>query len=343
LLADAILGARVRAAEQDAQPLAILAAPSLPAGMAEELGEYVGEFAREVAWGVMDDCGRFSLHGPGLDSLQPSEPPSSVADSSAYRRESAPAIQDPFSDLGQWMLKVLLAPNVPERWLHAPRERVRGVADLADRARVSPASASRFLSGLAANGYVHRVEGAIRGARVEALLEAYRIAAQRPAEQRLARFLLPARDPEVRLGEVLAARQRRRVELPGSDSLEAPPDRIGPIGPIGERACLGLFSACKQLGVSAVRGAPVHLFSENLSNDFLDELELLPVEHRAEADLVVRRPRFPEAVFRACVLVKDVPVADALQCWSDVSFHPARGAEQAQEIAHLLGLKEWER
>ena len=41
---------------------------------------------------------------------------------------------------------------------------------------------------------------------------------------------------------------------------------------------------------------------------------------------------FRESVFRAAVIHEGVPVADILQVWLDVSFHPARGEKQAEEI-----------
>lgn len=340
LLADAILQSRVRAEQLEAQPLAVLVAPSLSVEIASELAEYVREFGGDVAWGALDDRGRFDLHGPGLDSVRPLRWSMLAEEELAYAPAPEQGVHNPFSDLGQWMLKILAAPHVPERWLHAPRRPVRGVSDLADQAGVSPASASRFLSVLEAGGHVARVDGAVRLARVEALLEAWRIASQRPHEERLARFLLPAPEPARRLREVLAAHSRRSQALSGED----PEDRSGArAGSPGRRVCLALFSACRELDVSFVRGAPIHIYAEDLSNGFLNDLELHPVEHRAEADLIVRRPRFPESVFRACVLVEDVPVADILQCWLDVSFHPARGVEQAEEIAKLLRPMEWSR
>jgi hypothetical protein len=48
-------------------------------------------------------------------------------------------------------------------------------------------------------------------------------------------------------------------------------------------------------------------------------------------------------VFRASVIVDGSPAADALQCWIDVSFQPARGEEQAAEIARRLRFEAWRR
>jgi hypothetical protein len=48
-----------------------------------------------------------------------------------------------------------------------------------------------------------------------------------------------------------------------------------------------------------------------------------------EADVFVRVPKYPEAVFRAAVGRDGVPVSDILQVWLDVSNHPARGKGQS--------------
>jgi len=233
------------------------------------------------------------------------------------------------------MLEVLLADRVPESWLSAPRRRLRGVADLAEVARVSPASASGFLAALEAEVHLADRAQGLRLARVESLLHGWRRSLQRPVERRHVRFLLPSDDPYRDLRRVLAGRAARR------DSSDAAAGAAG-AGPKGARACLGLFAACRALGVGFVQDPPVQLLSEDLSPAFLEELELVPVDHRAESELIVIRPRFPEAVFRGCVLVEGAPVADILQCWLDVTFHPARGEEQADEIAARLGLERWD-
>jgi hypothetical protein len=236
------------------------------------------------------------------------------------------------------MLKALAAPNIPERWLHAPRRPVSGVADLAALAGVSTASASRFLSALTREGYVVQVAGGLRLVRVEALFNGWRAASQRPIEERFARLLLPSPAPASRLRDVLEVRGRRWKERSDANAENGP---AAPAGSPGERVCFALFSACSELEVGFVRGAPIHIYSEDLSNEFLAKLELHPVEHRAEAEVIVRRPRYPESVFRACVDVRGAAVADIVQCWLDVSLHPARGAEQAAELAKLMRLSEW--
>ena len=59
-----------------------------------------------------------------------------------------------FSDLNQWMLKVLLAPEIPEHLLSAPRGEYRNASELAAAARVSKMSAHRFVQQLQERGYL---------------------------------------------------------------------------------------------------------------------------------------------------------------------------------------------
>ncbi|MFT5286630.1 MAG: AcrR family transcriptional regulator [Planctomycetota bacterium] len=339
LLANAILRVRHYAAQHGAQPIAIVVAPMISEGIARELEEYVQKFGDGIAWGAIDGRGRFDLHGPGLDSIQASEQQQLFENAPQNRERSNAEALNSFSDLGQWMLKVLLAPKVSERWLNAPRSPIAGVADLAQHAGVSPASASRFLASLEQSGHLVRAMAGLRIVRVKALMEAWRSASQRPVKERFVRFLIPSPEPREKLSEVLEQYIQSIGSLSEADASEG--DSQGP-GMIGKRACLGLFSASDALGVGFVRGAPIHLYAENLTPGFLKEFELQSVQHRAEADLIVRQPRFPESVFRASVQANGVPVADLLQCWLDLFLHPARGAEQAAEIENHLRFSEWE-
>lgn len=334
LLADAVLQARARANEAQAEPLAILAASAVSEKMAQELREYMREFGDGIAWGILDQKERFELHGPDLDSIRerPRDRKSAEGQAPQWARGRSP--YNPLSDLGQWMLKVLISPNVPDEWMRAPRERVRGVSELSRRAEVSLSSASNFLSSLEGAGYIELNEDGVRVVRVEALLEAWRVASRPPLEERYAKFIIPASDSAARIRKSLKRHALRWDNASESSSCA---------GPRGERACLALFAACDQLGVKFVRGAPIHVYSESLASEFLEQLELRLVGHRAEADILIRQPRFPESVFRGCVLVDAVPSSDIVQCWLDVSFHPARGAEQAEEIHRRLRMEGWSR
>jgi hypothetical protein len=83
------------------------------------------------------------------------------------------------------------------------------------------------------------------------------------------------------------------------------------------------------LGFKFVHGTQPHLYIERIDRKVLRELglSLEVADHRA--DVFVRVPKNPEAVFRAAVERDGVPASDALQVWLDVSTHPARGKDQA--------------
>jgi hypothetical protein len=100
----------------------------------------------------------------------------------------------------------------------------------------------------------------------------------------------------------------------------------------GERACLGLFAACDRLGFRFVSGVSPHLYLEKVSEESLSPFGLRPSEPGEGADVIVREPRFPEALFRAVLKRDEVPVADILQCWLDVGENPARGQEMASYL-----------
>lgn len=293
------------------------------------------EVAPEVAWGLMDERGRFELHGSGLEDIRPLAPMTAAPE----QEQGVSTPYNPFSDLGQWMLKVLLAERVPERWLGAKRVPLRGVADLARAADVSFATASRFLAALLAGEHASKSPEGIQLTRPDDLLRDWRRSIPYSAERRVARFALPVKDPGEHLRAVLAKHYGKRVQ----NSEQTSPSPHGLTAPLGQRACLGLFSACQSLGVSFVRSAPIHLISEDVSPAFLRKLELVLVDDQAPYDVIIVHPKFPESTFRGCVSDGGAPVADILQCWIDVSFHAARGAEQADEIARKLGFEVWTR
>ena len=102
------------------------------------------------------------------------------------------------------------------------------------------------------------------------------------------------------------------------------------------RACLGLFAAAESLGFGFVHGVPPYFYLESLDREFLTRMGLSPEGAEHKPDVYVRIPAFRESVFRAAVVRDGVPVADILQVWLDVSSHPARGEEQAEEIRHCV-------
>ena len=332
LLADALLRARHAAKSARARPLAVVGVPNLSDALMGDLRAYAEKFSDGDAWGAIDGRGRLELFGPSLEGVRGSE--------LAVGSEAEPRARafDPFSDLGQWMLKVLLARRLPLDLLSAPREPVRNARHLAHLAEVSVPSAARLVAHLRSEGHLEDSRKGLQLVRVDELLERWRRANARPAHELPARFLLPGVESRKRLELALHSYAFENVAPFDPD----PPPRVP--GSVswreGPRACLGLYSAGAALEFGIVHGAPVHLYIENASAPVLEGFEMGPARVGESPHVRVRVPRFRESVFRGMVLRRGIPSADVIQCWLDVSYHPVRGSEQAEEI-HRRVIEPW--
>lgn len=154
-------------------PLAIVAANRIAESVAEEANQFVRERAPEVAVGVLDLEGLRSFAGHGLESLSSARRPQSAI--------RAPNVRAPqlFSDLNQWMLKVLLAPRIPDEYLSAPRGHYKGASQLAEAAGVSVMTAFRFVEEFSKEGFLEPGPGALRLVRLRELLNRWVAASQR--------------------------------------------------------------------------------------------------------------------------------------------------------------------
>jgi hypothetical protein len=289
----------IRAAADHQPPLAVVAAPKIAPRMAEQILKFAAEYAPDAAAGVVDFAGLHLFRGPHLDGLdsdearQPSKPPSFRSDAT-----------DLFSDLNQWMLKVLLAPELPERLLSAPRGRYRNASQLARAANVSVMSAFRLVQQLQREGYLHEAEPYLNLVRREDLFRRWQASAVRRIKEAPMRFLL-RKDPQVELKRML---------------------RSG-------RACLALFAAAEALNLGFVHGVPPHVYVQRLGPASVAAWKNIgPAERGEVPDVILRQAPAPQSVFRGLVRANELPVCDILQLWLDVSSHPSRGQEQADLI-----------
>ena len=85
-----------------------------------------------------------------------------------------------FSDLNQWLLKVLLAPLVSEDLLEAPRGEYRNASELAEAAQVSVMSAFRFVRQLEQDGFLDDESETLRLVHREELMRRWQAAYLRP-------------------------------------------------------------------------------------------------------------------------------------------------------------------
>jgi hypothetical protein len=302
-------------------PVAIVAGNYIPNSVAEQAKKFVRERAPDVAVGLVDLEGFRSFAGHGLEFLS-SERRAESSVPSRKLRSHAPQL---FSDLNQWMLKVLLAPGIPESYLSAPRSHYQGASHLAEAAGVSLMSAFRFVEQFAKEGFLEQNSGQLRIVRAKELANRWQVASQRRVLEIAMRSIL--RKGKEALASALrsyasasAVRPRRRRKSDSQLPFNHP------------RACLGLFAAAEELGLGFVHGVEPHLYLERMSQDALERLGLSANGAERQADVYVRIPGNRESVFRGAVIKDGVPSSDIIQVWLDVSAHPSRGREQADLI-----------
>ena len=320
LLADAVLRAQAAARRRQSptRALAIVAAPVLSENMVIAIRDYVRSFVPEAAFGLVDSRGRFEFHGEGLEKL-------TAAPLHGPRRSRPPRSYavDLFSDLNQLMLKVLLGLYLPKEFLHVQRDRrdrINGAAHLSRVAGTSLPSAWRFLSVLKEAGFLEESTAGLEIVRRDDLLGAWLSAVSRPPLEMRATFSRPVREPLSFLEPRVAAYQSA-----------------------GQRIAWAAFAAVGRLGFQFVHGAPLHIYVEDLSEATLARLNLVRSGANEQSPVIFRKARWPESVFRPAVDRNGQPTADILQCWLDVSQHPARGPEQAdllwtRVLAPALGI-----
>lgn len=312
LLSQAILQVHSHAQQRGgATPVAVVAARQIPASVARQIQEFARRYAPEVGVGVIDAEGLRSFIGFGLEALDAK--PSRRQDSEVARASRRP---DLFSDLNQWMLKVLIGQRLPETLIAVPRNPIRNASQLANVADVSIMSALRFVNQLSERNFLHRRDDLLQIARVEELLDLW-IAANRDAADEIpARWILK-KGPD----QLKSALRDYAVPHSSRSVIKSVP-----------RCCLALFAAADALGYGFVHGAPAHIYLESLTLDALGRLGLA-IDHSGRSpDVYIRKPADREAVFRAQVTRDGIPISDILQVWLDASTHPARGKEQAREI-----------
>lgn len=322
LLALAILQARTFAQRsgEPAAPLAIVGAQHVSESLVRDVERFVQEYAPDVAVGVVDMEGFQWFRGPGLDASMHAarrRPEQRLRVHAAHAAGSRL-----FSDLNQWMLKVLLAPRIPSAWLHAPRGEYANASQLAAAAQVSVMSAFRFLRELRREEFLDASSATLRVVRLEALLKRWQGESPPPARDVPMRWILRG-DPSHQLHDTL----RALTSAPA-----AAPARRAHTEPSPPRLCLGVFTAADALGLGFVRGvAPIALV-ERLEPALIERLGLSLEAPAAPPDVYLRVPAAKESTFRGAVLRDGVPTSDAVQVWLDAGGHPSRGREQADLI-----------
>lgn len=301
MLSQAILQAQAFAKDRPKfQPLAVLCVENASSSLLNQVGSFAEKYVPNVPIGVVSEGGLRYFRAADLEELN-----TELDEPRKYGSPSRPAAINLFSDLNQWMLKALLAAEIPDNLLQAPRRRYRSGAELAEGAQVSTMSASRFLQQLRTEGFLDEASGFLVLVRRAELFRRWRSAVMRPAQEMPMRFLIKG----------VAQQQLHRL-LAGHQ----------------EAACLALFAAADALQLGHVSGVPPHVYVAKLPRPGDRKWNGLLAFPNEAPDLILRQAPSPSSIFRGAVHRDDVTVTDVIQTWLDVSNHPSRGEEQADLI-----------
>ncbi|HVJ61936.1 MAG TPA: hypothetical protein VM555_04410 [Tahibacter sp.] len=296
LLSQAILQARAYAQDQaGAKPMAVIWVADETASLFDKVFDFHKAYAPDTPIGLVSAGGTSRFVGPGLDELN--HVPKALKEAPNRPRRA----HNLFSDLNQWMLKVLLAPEIPANLLTAPRGDYRNATELADAANVSMMSAFRFVTRLKEERYLDESQTTLRVVRRADLFARWQAESARSTPEMPMCFSMPG---------------NRQAVL---DALL-----------LRHPACLGLFAAADALGLGHVVGALPYVYVRRLGDAKAGIWsDLMPPTPTEQAHVIVKQASAPESLFRGAVVSEGRHVADVLQVWLDVYSHPSRGAEQA--------------
>lgn len=170
--------------QEEALPVAVVAAERIPISTAEHVKQFAAQYAPDTGVGVVDLHGLRGFAGFALDLFDAR--PSRAAHRAAMPRH----LPDLFSDLNQWMWKILLGQLIPESLLAVPRGPFRNASQLAEAAQVSVMTASRFLRQLRNEGLLDERQDALRLARVVDLLERWAAGSQHSSRENPVRWII---------------------------------------------------------------------------------------------------------------------------------------------------------
>lgn len=323
LLSQAILQAQAAArnVSDSAIPVAVVASRHVPNSVAAQLKLFALNHAPNVGMGVMDSEGFRTFHGFGLERLN--------SERSTRSQRGEPVLSESsylFSDLNQWMLKVLLGQNIPEPLLGVPRGQYRSGRQLAEAAVVSAMSASRFVRQLSSEGFLDERKGLLRLVRMEELLRRWQGASQGSEREVPVRWIIRGGKDQ------LLSAVRSYCSWLDAKSSRPQKTRPGRAARPVPRIAIGLFAAADMLGFGFVHGVAPYIYLEELNSFALERLGFSVEGAGGQPDAHIRIPENKEAVFRAAVRHQGVAVSDIVQVWLDASNLPARGKEQADQI-----------
>lgn len=333
-LAVGALSLRRRALEQGgAVLLVVVQLPHLSEAAAAAAREFMATHAADIDWALAAEDGDYVIAARRLEIER-----AKLTPRGKKRRSATPGKRRPnlFTDLNQWMLKVLLLKDAPEEMWGGPRGPTRTVRELAEKADVSVPHAHRFVRTFEERDHLRVTDEGIALVRKPALMDAWLQAVRQATHEAVpVRWLLG--EPSS-LDEIFGGRDEGIFPKRSFDEKV-----VGAIdGAKAEHSivALGGFDACRAHGVlhTTSTGAEVHVRAS--LQEVCAAFDLEPGDDK-DAHFTLLPTRRGEAIFRGAVVhpLSAIPVVDILQAALDVAPHPARGVEQAEHIIHdVLGL-----
>lgn len=310
LLSQAILQAQAYTGYDDhATPMAVVYVERGSMSLYQKVLDFVERFAPGVTVGVLSGEGLGFLKMRNSDRLVIDDRDEFIERSRTNLDKNAASVNvNLFSDLNQWLLKVLLAPEIQEDLLNAPRARYRNGAELASAAKVSVMSVSRFLQQLRHDKFLSPTSPYITLVQREELFAKWRSVMHRRPTEIPMRFLL---------------RSNAHSQL-----LKLVNNQNGEV-------CIGLFAAADAMHIGHVNGVPPHVIVPKLPTIGAKKngpWGMVAPSSDGSPDFILRQTLTPQSTLRGAVRMGDSVYTDIIQTWLDVSHHPSRGQEQAHLI-----------
>jgi hypothetical protein len=270
--------------------------------------QFMFDHARNCSWGLIDQSGaaQFVVQALNLDVDQPGQNASPP-----WSRQRPTRL---FSDLNQWMLKILLLADAPPSLWSGPRQSVTTPTELHRVAHVSVEKAHQFVRAFEQIGMIRQSRHGLSVVRKKALIDMW------------------FHDERSRCSRRMPVRwifgEPKSLEQVFSKK-DAPSDF----------AICG-FEACRYLGVlhAPVANREVYFFGDPEVG--LAAWDLEACDDR-DAHFYFLKARSTQSILRGRLVKSNLPVVDVLQAALDVCDQAARGMEQAQYIInHILGWRD---
>jgi len=225
-----------------------------------------------------------------------------------------------FSDLEQWLLKVLLLSSdgsKSEYW-GGPVGNIANAFQLSKLAEVSPPVANSLVNAMEFRGYLKRAgRKNLILLRPEAILEEWR-EKYRFSDNTIfpCRSIYPVSESDVFFDEVLGDIKKCNKQ-------------VGPLAITGHQGAA-------RYGVRYSSAKSIHVYFWGNKHGIASALNLVPGDTIGEADLILVEPKYRQSVFRARLERDEIPVCDVFQCYLDLFHLPDRGQEQANLIYEAI-------